>query len=402
MAPINTSEGDTFVAFIEASQLQKMEYGVRHQLAARGLKAKFSLDDIIGKSAALERAKLQTRAFAATDSTVLIYGETGTGKELFAHAMHQLGNRRQHPFIAINCSALPKELIESELFGYEEGAFTGARKKGKQGLFELAHGGTIFLDEIGTLPLDAQTKLLRVIQEKEVIRLGASQIIPVDVRIIAATNRDLEEEVQKGSFREDLFYRLNVLSLQLPPLRERGEDVLLLFNHFFGEFCRRFGFNLAPPESEEQQLLLAYHWPGNIRELRNFTERYVVLGSYSSDTAGLLKKLYAELKRCQHNSQPPKTNNPVLWLEGLQEDKKAGAGKRELPAGNGAIDAQKQQQTPVMGEIIDFLNLTEKEFLGAIGEKFNWRKKAMAAALGVSTTTLWRKLKKTGLAGRHK
>ena len=357
----------TIITFTEASQLQKLEYNVRRQLAARGLVARFNLEDIVGTSASLEYAKKEARAFAATDATVLIYGETGTGKELFAQSIHNLSARKDGPFVAINCSALPKELMESELFGYEEGAFTGARKTGKAGLFELAHGGTLFLDENGTMPLDLQAKILRVIQEREVARLGGDKVIPVNVRLVAATNRNLEEAVREGEFRQDLYYRLNVLLLRLPPLRERPEDIPLLFRHFVKRFATQENADWALPGEEELALLQSHHWPGNVREVENLAERFVAIANYNRDPAGVLEQLLQDIKPA------PKQDCPAP----------ARTGQRDGPAGTAPLAAA--------------LANNEVELIQAIGEEVNWNKKRMAEILGISPTTLWRKLKKAGL-----
>jgi len=212
--------------------------------------------------------------YAKLDSTtVLILGETGTGKELFAHSIHNESPRAKGPFVAINCAALPENLLESELFGYAEGAFTGARRGGKIGLFEMAHMGTIFLDEIGDMPLNLQSRLLRVIQEKEVMRIGDDRVIPVDVRIIASTNRNLEEDIEKGNFRRDLFYRLNVLKLIIPSLKERKEDIIPLVDLFVEKYSARLGKKITGISHEAQALLMNLDYPGNVRELRGIIER---------------------------------------------------------------------------------------------------------------------------------
>jgi propionate catabolism operon transcriptional regulator len=209
-----------------------------------------------------------------TDSTVLLQGESGTGKEMLAQGIHLASRRKKGPFVAINCAALPENLLESELFGYEEGSFTGARKGGKPGLFELAHHGTIFLDEMGELPLILQARLLRVLQEREVMRIGGSKVIPVDVRVIAATNRKLVDQVHQGLFREDLFFRLAILVLRIPPLRERKEDIPLLIEAFIRDWNKTNRLHLTDDDIRKLQ---SYSWPGNVRELSNFIERAMVL-----------------------------------------------------------------------------------------------------------------------------
>jgi len=233
--------------------------------------------EIIGNSEQLKKVLNIAKVVAATDSTVLIVGETGTGKELLAKFIHRNSPRAKGPFIAINCGAIPKDLAESEFFGYEKGAYTGATEKFKQGRFELAHHGTIFLDEISELSLELQVKLLRVLQEKRFYRLGGTKEISVDVRVIASTNRILEDLVEQGKFREDLFYRLNVARLELPPLRERGDDIMLLASAFVKEFNKKFGKNVSGFTPEAVQILKNYMWKGNIRELRNVIERVVLL-----------------------------------------------------------------------------------------------------------------------------
>ena len=222
--------------------------------------------------------KAMIRQVAPTDATVLIDGESGTGKELVARAVHARSSRSERPFVAVNCGAIPENLIESELFGHAKGAFTGAVSS-RVGLFRAADGGTIFLDEIGELPLPLQVKLLRVLQERKFYRLGGAKEISVDVRVIAATNRDLEKLVEEGKFREDLYYRLNVATIYLPPLRERKEDILLLATAFIKEFNSKFGKSIEGFEPQAAELLQQYHWKGNVRELRNVIERAVLLGN---------------------------------------------------------------------------------------------------------------------------
>ncbi len=233
---------------------------------------------IIGQSKGLlEALRLAEKYACGDDTTVLITGETGTGKELIARYIHDKSSRRDGPFIAINCGAIPKDLIESELFGYERGAFTGATEKMKQGKFELAHGGTILLDEVGELSPEAQVKLLRVLQDKKFYRLGGTKEISVDVRVIASTNKDLKKEVEEGRFRSDLYYRLNVATIHLPPLRERKEDIPSLVMSFIMEFNKKFGKNFTGVDDKAMEMLQSYHWPGNIRELRNTIERITLI-----------------------------------------------------------------------------------------------------------------------------
>jgi formate hydrogenlyase transcriptional activator len=231
--------------------------------------------DIVGQSAAIKEVLHSISQVAPTDSTVLIMGETGTGKELLARAIHMASRRKNRPLIRVNCAALAPTLIESELFGHEKGAFTGAGAR-RLGRFELAHTGTLFLDEIGEMPLDLQVKLLRALQEGEIERLGGSRTIKVDVRIIAATNRDLKQAVKNGTFREDLWYRLNIFPINSPPLRERGDDIRILAEHFAAIFARRYGKKLTGISREAMRALCDHSWPGNVRELANVIEREVI------------------------------------------------------------------------------------------------------------------------------
>jgi transcriptional regulator with PAS, ATPase and Fis domain len=250
----------------------------RYELEIREIyRARYSFDDVIGKSAKLSHAKDAAERLAASASPILLTGESGTGKEIFAHAIHQASSRRDHSFIRVNCASIPSELFESELFGYKAGAFTGALKSGKTGKFELAHRGTIFLDEIGDLPLGLQAKLLRVLQEKEIEPLGSPRPKMIDFRVIAATNRDLEERVRSGYFRRDLFYRLNVISIQLPPLREIREDIPVLAEHFLMKLRHRITSAVSEIAPEVMAIFLGYDWPGNVRELENVMERALAL-----------------------------------------------------------------------------------------------------------------------------
>ncbi len=240
------------------------------------IKGSSDFEEIVGESASLRRVFHKVEQVAPTDSNVLILGETGTGKELIARAIHSRGTRHHRPLVKVNCAALPSTLIESEFFGHEKGAFTGALSR-KIGRFELADGGTIFLDEIGDLALDLQAKLLRVLQEGEFERIGSTTTLKVDVRVIAATNRQLEREVAAGSFRSDLYYRLSVFPLELPPLRERRDDIALLVWYFIARNQRKLGKSISEVPRKIMEALTAYTWPGNVRELENVIERAVIL-----------------------------------------------------------------------------------------------------------------------------
>lgn len=239
--------------------------------------ARYSLDDIVCVSPVMVRLKREIERIAQSDSTVLILGESGTGKELVAHAVHRASPRRYGPFVKVNCAAVPEELLESEFFGYAEGAFTGARRGGKPGKFEVASGGTIFLDEVGDMSPALQAKILNALQDREVVRVGGTTPIPVDVRVVAASNRDLKAMVREGRFREDLYYRLNVVCLYVPPLRERPEDILPLARHFLGRYGSLAGLDVRDISPAAAEALLRYPWPGNVRELENAMERAVNL-----------------------------------------------------------------------------------------------------------------------------
>jgi transcriptional regulator with GAF, ATPase, and Fis domain len=254
-------------------QLYKENIALREEVDKTSM-----FEEIVGSSQPLRRVLGQVEKVASTDSTVLINGETGTGKELIARAIHKRSGRSSRAFVAVNCAAIPPPLVASELFGHEKGAFTGATQR-RLGRFELADGGTIFLDEVGELLPDTQVALLRVLQEREIERVGGGQAIPVDVRVIAATNRDLESAAARGGFRQDLFYRLNVFPVELPPLRERRDDILMLVEYFVQRYARRAGKTIRSIDPKTLDLLQAYSWPGNIRELQNVIERSVILSS---------------------------------------------------------------------------------------------------------------------------
>ncbi|MEY7999979.1 sigma 54-interacting transcriptional regulator [Clostridium sp. Mt-5] len=264
------------------NDIEKKQYRFRAQIIGQGYRAKYKFEDIFGESEIIKKYKEIARRMANSDSSILITGESGTGKELFAQAIHNSSKRREYPFVAVNCAAITESLLESELFGYEEGAFTGARKGGKPGLFELAHKGTLFLDEIGEMPLNLQTKLLRVLQEREVMRIGGSGLIKVDIRIISVTNRNLKDMIDEGKFREDLYYRLSVLPLNLPPLRYRREDIIPLLNDIKDQLNVDFILTKSAEDA-----LTDYNWKGNIRELKNYIEYFASLGIRKIDLKDL-------------------------------------------------------------------------------------------------------------------
>lgn len=268
-------------SFQDITKLQKLEKKIRYELNKKGLYAKYRFEDMIACDSIMEDTIEKAKKIGESDCSVIIYGESGTGKEMIAQSMHNISQRRNSPFVAINCAAITESLLESELFGYEEGSFTGARKGGKPGLFELAHGGTILLDEINSVSLNLQAKLLRVLEEKEIMRIGSDYVIPLDVRIIAAANEELKRKVDEGSFRSDLFYRLSILEITIPPLRERKNDILPLFNYYIKELSNYKGNQAINKEIEEK--LTNYNWPGNVRELRNVAQRYMLLNEIDLD-----------------------------------------------------------------------------------------------------------------------
>jgi PAS domain S-box-containing protein len=280
--------------FKDVTDLQRLEQIVRQKMHTKGFVSKANLGHLIGKSASILKLKERAKKFALVDATVLISGESGTGKEVLAQSIHNLSRRAKGPFVAINCAALPESLLESELFGYEEGAFTGAKRGGKQGLFELAHGGTIFLDEIGEMPLKLQAELLRVLQEHEVRRIGGDCIIPVDVRIIAATNHRFQALIRNGMFREDLYYRLAVLKVSMPALRERKSDIPLLAEYFLAKHGH---LNPRAHRIQVQSLqpLEKYDWPGNVRELEHVVQQLLILTDGENITRENVDELLQEL-----------------------------------------------------------------------------------------------------------
>ncbi len=291
------------IACEDVRKIQELEQKIRQTLSKRGLVAKHVFEDIIGTSVGMHNAINLSKRYARVDSTVLLYGESGTGKELFAQSIHSHSGRRNGPFIAINCATLPPSLLDSTLFGYDEGAFTGAKKGGQKGVFELAHNGTLFLDEITEMDKQIQSKILRVLQEHEVMRLGGDSIVPVNVRVIAASNKRLFHTVDAGLFREDLYYRISVLNIDLPPLREREGDVPLLVRHFAERYCRKHGLPLLDIEESVMNRLAAYAWPGNVRQLENAVQKMVLLAEngvfQDKDTAYLQLEKHDAVKEGQ-------------------------------------------------------------------------------------------------------
>ncbi|HHY39349.1 MAG TPA: sigma 54-interacting transcriptional regulator [Clostridia bacterium] len=317
-----------------------------------------TFDDILGNSRAIIEVKSRAQKVARGNATILLLGESGTGKEFFARAIHYSSPRGGGPFITVNCGAIPDTLLESELFGYEGGAFTGARKEGKAGKFELANGGTIFLDEIGDLPLHLQVKLLHVLQRKQVERVGGNKIIPVDVRVIAATNKDLERMMQEGEFRTDLYFRLNVIPIFIPPLRERKEDIDVLVNHFTARHCALAGKEIKGVSPTVRELFHHYDWPGNVRELENVIEYAVNLESEDIITI---------------DSIPPRLRNL----------------KVDLPVGKDLHQPLKSLVRMTEAQVLS-------EYLSRYGLTLEGKLRA-ARALGISQATLYRKLRKLGL-----
>lgn len=271
------------VTFKDESEIVKLQSVLRRETVKKGMVAKYKFEDIIGSSQKTASLIKTAQKYSQNCSTLLIIGDTGVGKEVYAQSIHNFSNRRTGPFVAINCATIPENILESELFGYEGGSFTGALKEGKKGLFELANGGTIFLDEIGEMPISLQARLLRVVQNKEIMRLGGDNLIPIDVRIIAATNRDLQQAILDKTFRQDLYYRIVTLPLQIIPLREHAEDIPELVEHFLRVSAVKFQKTPPRPSKALMKAFMEYDWPGNVRQLENLIERYVLLYDEEND-----------------------------------------------------------------------------------------------------------------------
>lgn len=335
-------------SFQDITKLQNLEKKIRYELNKKGLVTKYRFQDIIAYDPIMQNALSRAIKIGLTDSTVMIYGESGTGKEMITQSIHNISSRKNEPFVAINCAAISESLLESELFGYEEGAFTGARKGGKPGLFELAHGGTLFLDEINSVSLNIQSKLLRVLEEKEVMRIGSDYVIPLDVRIISAANEELKKKVKDGNFRGDLFYRLNILELHIPSLRERKKDILPLFKYFLEKFSDEADGMIVDSEIEEK--LLKYSWPGNVRELRNIAQRYAIFREVDLNDIEIIE-----------------TDNEFIY------------------------EAREHNGEKVIN-LKEINRYVEKKVIGML-ESSGMSKTEMAKQLGISRTALWKKTK---------
>ncbi len=348
--PVILGNEQTYALVFNAVQhVENLELSIRTQNQQKGLVAKNSFHTMIYKDPKMKALVNTAKKYARSNGTIIICGKTGTGKEVLASSIHQESRRCDGPFVAINCATFTETLIESELFGYEKGAFTGALGSGKKGLFELAHKGSIFLDEIGELSLNVQAKLLRVLQEKEIRRIGGDKIIPIDVRILAATNKDLKDMVRQGLFREDLYYRLALLELHIPPLKERPADVIPLLISFITKTCERENKSLYWTDTSVFEPALSYDWPGNVRELRNFSERIVLLSESYKISKSFIKEMIA--------------------------DKFSGK-----PMNQCAIP------------LTDDLNLVESTYIRFLLDHFGGDKERLCEYLHISKTTLWRKL----------
>ena len=337
-----------------SKSFEQKQLKAENQELKRRLKQEFTLDSFMGNSIEIVKIKQMVEKIAQTEATVLLLGESGTGKELIARAIHSYSPRANQPFVSINCAALPESLLESELFGHSKGSFTGAIKD-KEGLFKVADGGTFFLDEIGETSPAIQVKLLRVLEQKEITPVGETKPIPVDVRLVAATNQDLEQKVQAKQFRADLFYRLNVLPVCIPPLRQRKEDIPLLCAHFIQRHCQRLNLKEKSLNPEVLELLVSYHWPGNVRELENILERAIILSANHKISVSDLPRQISEGKTTTF----------------VQEEGPSHPSLEEL----------------------------EKAYIFWVLSQNEWNKSKVAQILGIDTSTLYRKIEKYGLKG---
>ncbi|WP_176047705.1 propionate catabolism operon regulatory protein PrpR [Burkholderia sp. BCC1644] len=360
------------LTFQESRAVERLDRALRSQPTTQQFAARYALDDVVGASAPMTRVRDLVRRYAKSDATVLVLGESGTGKEMIAQSLHALSARRSYPFVAVNCGAFPEALLESELFGYEEGAFTGARRGGKTGLFEAAHRGTLFLDEIGEMPPSLQSRLLRVLQEREVIRLGSTEPIRIDVRVIAATHRPLLAAVEAGTFRADLYYRLNILNVGLPPLRERAADIPALAATLLVQAARREprlaerlrdAADAARVLGATQAALARYRWPGNVRELQNVIERIAVELAEEADE-----------------------NDPAAACGALDPDALQAIAPELFAAPPDAADTDDAQTLHARRR------RAEADEIRAVLDACGGDRDRACAMLGISKTTLWRKL----------
>lgn len=362
---------------------------------APGTRPRYSFAHLLGRAPSFAEAIATAAKYATSDLPVLIEGESGTGKELLAQAVHMASPRAPGPFVAVNCGAIPKDLVASEFFGYEGGTFTGAAREGRAGKFEAANGGTIFLDEVGEMPLDAQVYLLRVLEQSEVMRLGAKSPVKVNVRVIAATNRDLRAAVQEGSFRQDLYYRLQVLSVRMPPVRERAEDVPLLMEHLLERACRDLGRSPLQLSDPTRQALIAYHWPGNVREMRNLAFRLALTVPGPVVGPGDLPP-----EILQPEASPP----PAGQVEEPGPGQTAGVTAAPVPAAAPATPAGPGPGAPPAAEPVGesgvgtpSLPELERRAFAQAWVRFGGHAAAVARALGISRATAYRKARQYGL-----
>jgi len=358
---VNDEIMDVITILQDVNKLKETEEKIRREIMSTGFYAKYKFDDIVGKSKVSKDLIRIAKDYAEVNSTVLIEGETGTGKEVIAQSIHNYSEVSNGPFVAVNCAAFPENLLESELFGYAPGSFTGADRKGKRGLFELAHGGTIFLDEICEMNPMLQGRLLRVLQEKNVMRVGDNKLIPINVRVIAASNKDLKQLTLKNKFREDLYYRLNVLKIDMPPLRHKAEDIPELVTKFMHEFSQRLNKSVFAIEPDAMAHIMSYDWPGNIRELKNFVERIMVIHKKRVLELSDIKDKYFSVEQ-------PYTE----FEQFIVRDK-----SYEIDCSR--FGSEKENIERCLAENKGILLLTAK-------------------TLGVSRSTLWRKMKKYNIA----
>lgn len=364
----------------DITKLQNLERKIRFDLNQKGLYARYTFDDFLFKDKLTKEFIEEAKKIGKSDYTTLLYGESGSGKEIIAHSIHNISKRKDRPFVAINCATIAENLLESELFGYEEGAFTGARKGGKRGLFELAHGGTLFLDEINSLSFNIQTKLLRVIEERQIMRIGSDYIIPLDIRIIAATNESLTEKIVMGTFRADLFYRLSSLEINIPPLRDRREDIIPLFNNFVNEVLKDDGLNGINSIDEnfvltkdEIDKLYNYSWPGNVRELKTIAQKYVVTGKIK-----LRQDRNFKTKQSLSNSEVDKFNFETTASAEVQDE---------------SINISKINDGKISIDIKEVNKYVEEKIISMLFAQ-GLSKNEVAQVLGISRTSLWKKYNK--------